>query len=259
MPIYIAGGGGFAGPDHLSWQGIGNVWYAGNVETLEEENYIDDVQWIWYVLALYTWFVVLFVMGTLWENYQRFLKLRKRWLKGQPPPQCTTMLVELLPMPPPPLEWPDKEQEGDDEEDEDDDTKRQYWDDDYLKAYFEKLFPDQIESAYVVRKASDLIALVDQYAEECPAGGDNLPALREAIQEAQEDLEERKTERPGDYYSCNSFATFKTTNDRDAAIYQKLKEGPDHYERLSTSHEERKAVEELKQTFATAMQHMPAP
>jgi hypothetical protein len=84
------------------------------------------------------------------------------------------------------------------------------------------LFPDQIESAYVVRKASDLIGLVNDYAEAAPGQGDELPEMRGAIAEAQDDLKERKEERPGDYYSCNGFVTFKGTHERDAAIYQKI-------------------------------------
>jgi len=75
---------------------------------------------------------------------------------------------------------------------------------------------------YVIRKASDLIGLVNDYAEAAPGGGDELKDMQAAIAEAQDDLKERKEERPTDYYACNGFVTFKDTHQRDAAIYQKI-------------------------------------
>jgi hypothetical protein len=124
-PMFIYMGGGAAKKDVLSWQGVGNVWYEGNAETLHEKNLIDDVQLVWYILAFYTWFAVITIMNIMWDYFEKFLKVRKHWLKAMPPPQSTTMLVELMTVPPPPLEHPDKpekEEKAEGEEEEDDDT-----------------------------------------------------------------------------------------------------------------------------------------
>merc|ERR1719453_973628 len=115
-PMFIYMGGGAAKKDVLSWQGVGNVWYEGNAETLHEKNLIDDVQLVWYILAFYTWFAVITIMNILWDFFEKFMKVRKHWLKAMPPPQSTTMLVECMPVPPPPLEHPDKPEKEEKEE-----------------------------------------------------------------------------------------------------------------------------------------------
>merc|ERR1712054_728650 len=46
--------------------------------------------------------------------------------------------------------------------------------------------------------------------------------MRLKIEIAQEDLQERKENHPGDYYSINGFVTFTDTHARDAALYQKI-------------------------------------
>jgi hypothetical protein len=251
-PMYIFLGGGAAKKDVLSWQGVGNVWYHGNANTLDEQNYIDDVQEIWYVLAFATWFVVLYTMHEMWQYQEKFLVKRKRWLRGQPPPQSRTMLVELLPLPPPPLERNPHKSKGDPDSGDYDpqyDRKhleyagRKHWDDEYLQAYFEKLFPGQIESAYVIRKASHLIDAIDSYAEtagslepEQKQNDESLAKMRDDIEDIQADIRERieggqaeldgevvKTPpRLNDYYTCNGFVTFKETEQRDSALYQRI-------------------------------------
>jgi len=176
---------------------------------------------------------VIYVQAEIFNFQNKYLKRRKRWLKAQPPPQSKTLLVELLPLPPKLLEHPDvpvkKDDEGEESEEEDA-TRQQYWDDEYLQAYFEKLFPNQIASAYVVRKSSELIDLVDNYAEVCPGGGDDLPALRTKIEEAQAELKENKEKYPTNYYSCNGFVTFNDGHARDAALFQVISDSVGEFE-----------------------------
>jgi len=237
-PMYICFGGGAAGKDLLSWQGVGNVMTKENTDE-KDWGQVDSVQWIWWVLAFTTWFVVIAVQQEMFTYMELFLAKRKHWLRGQPAPQSRTLMVELLPMPPPPLNPQEAKAsvEGATET-----TGQQYWDDEYLKAYYSKLFPEQIESAYVVKKAGTLIGLVDNYADiacglsEDHKEVDDLVELRTKIQEAQDDVKKRKEDsstNPTGYYSVNGFVTFKRNQDRDAALFQRISDTDGEFEQLA--------------------------
>jgi hypothetical protein len=274
-PIFIYSGGGAAKKDVLSWQGVGNVWYHGNANFQERADYMDEVQWIWFVLAFATWVSVIGTQGIVQKYHDVFIEHRKHWLRGSPKPQSSTLLVELLPLPPPPLPKKTKKEmqlemaemagsakggqtscfpcvsprlvggkrsaaepkvatsfDGDDEL-----GVRNHWDDEYLQAFFEKLFPGQIESAYVVRKASDLMNLVDEYcestngltAEQIAEKQEALSELRDRIEDAQFDLDDAKANRPHDYYAVNGFVTFKSSQQRDAALFLNISDATAYY------------------------------
>jgi hypothetical protein len=220
-PMFIFFGGGAAKKDLLSWQGIGNVWYDGNLGD-EDPSVVEGVRWIYWVVALAVWYVVITTQTLMFKYMDYFIPRRKRWLRAQPKPQNCTLLVEFLPVPRPLLvgkQWTP----GDGSKPEE-----MYWTDTALQSYYESLFPGQIESAYVVKKASKLTALIDNYSSiacglnEDHKGVDDLFNLWPQIQEAQEELENNRDNNPQDYYSVNGFVTFKQSFQRDSALNQRL-------------------------------------
>jgi len=229
-PIFMFGGGGAAKHDLLSWQGVGNVL---TMENTPSGDGVEGVQWVFWYMAFATWYVVINVQSEMFTYQERFIERRKHWLRGQPAPQSRTALVELLPLPPPPL---DPQAAGAQSPET---TGQEYWDDEYLKKYFNKLYPDQIESAYVVKKASELIGLVDNYADiacglnEDHKDNEDLVAVRTKIKDAQDSLKKRKEEshqNPTAYYSVNGFVTFKQNEQRDAALNQRISDTDGEFE-----------------------------
>lgn len=245
-PVFIFLGGGAAKKDLLSWQGIGNVWYSGNADTIEEKDMIDDVQWIYWLLALATWYVVIMTQQILMQFMKRFMRRRKAWMREQPLPQSHTIMVEFLPIPPLSLDpTPETETVPSDkgsadgtEVDDDDDGKRKYWDDEYLKAYFDKLFPGEVESAYVVRKSSELTCLVDSYAasvhcleqDHAKDNADKLDKMRDQIRDAQEDFKRGMAEKPHEWYAQHGFVIFKKRIHRMMALTQRISDDFSEFE-----------------------------
>jgi len=88
---------------------------------------------IW-VHVFMIWYVVLVVENLVHSAMHKFLDVRVRWLLELEPPRSTTVLVEGIP--------------------------ERWRSDAELKAYFEMLFPNCIESVYLVKKTRRLSKLV---------------------------------------------------------------------------------------------------
>jgi len=97
----------------------------------------EKARYIYWVHAVFVWFVVYVTQTAIFEAQDKFLKKRYDWMLRMPPPRSTTVLVEGIP-------------EG-------------FCTDADLLAYFSKLYDDKVVDAYVVRKTSALRSSVDFY------------------------------------------------------------------------------------------------
>lgn len=125
-PVYAFLGGGVAGDDRLSTIGIGNV---------------ELYSWIFWPVALTTWWVVIYTQHRLHVWMNMFIRYREDFLLSMPEPQRQTLLVEGIP----------------------DDLCS----DGALKAYFSRMYDrggsKAINHAYVVKKMHRLEGKVEEF------------------------------------------------------------------------------------------------
>jgi len=82
-PLYCFFGGDFAGEDYLSYLGINNVTWPS-----------EEYSWIFWPVAIMTWYNVLVIQWRLFKWQQYFIGFRNLWLERMPAPRDTTILVE---------------------------------------------------------------------------------------------------------------------------------------------------------------------
>jgi len=99
-------------------------------------NNIEDGNWLFWLHAPMVWYVVAVTETMIFNSMEKFLAVRFEWLLDLEPPQSTTLLVEGIP--------------------------EAYCSDDALQKYFSRLFPDSVESAYIVKRTEKLEALVNK-------------------------------------------------------------------------------------------------
>jgi hypothetical protein len=237
IPIYFKLGGGYAKQDRLSWAGIGNVIFNGTATGLPlsptEAAQIPSVQWIYWAVAFSVWLVVIYVQRRLFTEQRAFIDLREHWLMNMTEPRCKTVLVTGIPAP---LET------------DPDGTPSIELDDKNFANYMEDLFPDAIESSYVVKDISstNIRALLAEYKEldldvkrltnelKNEETKDDDPMMNQAVQR---DLKQQKltattnlTAKHNEIqqaqqgflsapvYTCNAFVTFKTKRAAERAL-----------------------------------------
>jgi len=129
-PLHFFFGNGMAEQvgDRLSTVGINNV---------------ERGSWLFWVHALFAWYVVLISQHFLHEAMNMFLHERFQWLRELEPPRSTTVLVEGIPA--------------------------KHCTDAALKQCFENLFPQKVKTASVVKFTAGLesimVAVLDKQAE----------------------------------------------------------------------------------------------
>eukprot|EP00929_Paragymnodinium_shiwhaense_P119380 TRINITY_DN91273_c0_g1_i1.p1 TRINITY_DN91273_c0_g1~~TRINITY_DN91273_c0_g1_i1.p1 ORF type:complete len:954 (-),score=107.66 TRINITY_DN91273_c0_g1_i1:58-2919(-) len=91
---------------------------------------------VYVYLPLVVWFVVIVVQRMIWAAHERFVVRRYRWLKGIPKPRATTLMVSDIP--------------------------EKYQSDAALLNYYQSMFPDGVERAYVVKRTGQLRFAVEE-------------------------------------------------------------------------------------------------
>ncbi|CAJ1439916.1 unnamed protein product [Effrenium voratum] len=94
----------------------------------------QSVRWL---LAFSVWICVWAVQRLLWEAQKSFVQRRIAWLQQRPKPQSSTVLVANIPP--------------------------RHRSDAKLKNYFQRLFPENVETVYVVKQLSSLAELLEEY------------------------------------------------------------------------------------------------
>mmetsp|Transcript_11298 Transcript_11298/g.30791 ORF Transcript_11298/g.30791 Transcript_11298/m.30791 type:complete len:800 (-) Transcript_11298:120-2519(-) len=99
-------------------------------------NNVETGSWLFWVHALMVWYVVMATEELIFDSMARFLAHRFKWLLDFRPPQALTILVEHIPA--------------------------AYRSDRALKELFSSLFPNSVESAYLVKNTSKLKPIVEK-------------------------------------------------------------------------------------------------
>mmetsp|Transcript_39057 Transcript_39057/g.72304 ORF Transcript_39057/g.72304 Transcript_39057/m.72304 type:complete len:802 (-) Transcript_39057:47-2452(-) len=217
-PLYCFFGGDFAGEDYLSYLGINNVTWPS-----------EEYSWIFWPVAIMTWYNVLVIQWRLFKWQQYFIGFRNLWLERMPAPRDTTILVEGI----------------------DDDVCS----DAELKKYYELMYGyGEIVEAFVVKKIQSLQAMIEEYKaadqnlhevqyfiQKNPdkpkptfrmGGGDEETYYAEekrrlttAIKEEQAriNLEAKKAPDATDIYATNGFVTFKSRRQCEQALMTRLR------------------------------------
>merc|ERR1719272_1275488 len=209
-PVNCFFGGHAAKMDHLSYFSFGNI---------------SDGSSLYWIQAFVVWGVVFLVQSSLHKAQRNFLPLRFQWLRDLPNNRANTILIEGIP--------------------------EAYQSDEALKLFFNKMFggDDKIQSAYVVRKASELEAAwnsreakkqtlqkarykankvnaVDADKEAAVALQDELAELDKEVA-AQQLIVKSKGSilGPDGFHTASGFVTFSTRS--DAALSLELQLGQD--------------------------------
>lgn len=201
-PLHYIFGGFAAEKDHLSYFSMGNVKHGEG-----------SWAWLYWVHAFVVWGVCFAVQVNIYSAMSKFLKLRYKWLRDQPEPRCTTVVVERIP--------------------------EKYRSDEALKTFFNTMFEGQVQEAYVVKDTSALEAAIAR--KEAAAAGAQKATVKEDITNVEyyekekeaaqvQIVEERAKVKEaakeiGGVNCSNGFVTFK---DRSSAeIAKMVSMGPD--------------------------------
>lgn len=105
----------------------------GSLDMLSINN-VPDGHWLFIMHAVWTWFVVITAEKLVYDSMDRFMHLRKDWLKSMPKPRSSTVLVDNIPI--------------------------EFRSDQALKDHFEEIVgEDQILRVYIVRHTEHLLEL----------------------------------------------------------------------------------------------------
>jgi hypothetical protein len=233
-PLHIFAGGSYTDSssgevttmDKLGKLGMGNIQPG------------EGVRWMYWVHALFIWYVVYVTQAAIFQAQEKFLAKRFDWLLKMPKPRSTSVLVEGIP--------------------------EEFCNDDGLMQCFCRLFPnDRVESAYVVRKTATLSSLVENYksAEQSLAAAnfqwqalgstqDTRPTCYASMFGGMVDkityYEDRRKEAAAtvlaerarlkdpatdksEVYSSNGFVTFRTERDAMIAMGLKVRSDEDQF------------------------------